>query len=316
MDIEIFTGSVHPALAKEVCRFLSTGTSPANVSTFTDGEVRVELGKSVRGIDAFVIQPTPAPADNWFELFLMIDALRRSSAERITAVLPYCGYACQDRKDRPHVPVSIELMGRFVQQAGADRVLLLDMHNETTIAFFGPRVDHLYASTVLVPACRELGVNAEKWVVVASDIGRAERTRGFAKRLLPNLPVAIIDKRREGDAKTEVMSIIGDVSGKNLILFDDMIRTASTVIGDTKALKEAGAGRIISCVTHLNLTEGAVERILDSNIELVIATNSLPFQPPAEHQDRFRIVSIAELLAKAIQRIHTNESVTSLYLRS
>lgn len=249
MDIRVFTGSVHPKLAVDACRFLSMAVSSATVGRFTDGEVRVELGESVRGVDAFVIQPTPAPADNWFELFLLIDALRRSSAERITAVLSYCGFACQDRKDKPHVPISVELVGQLVQRAGADRVVLLDLHNETTIAFFGRQTDHLYASTVLVPACRELDINSEKWVVVASDVGRAERTRGFAKRILPDLPVAVIDKRRSGDTQTQVMNIIGDIKGRNLLLFDDMIRTAGTVIGDTKALKAAGAERIISCVT-------------------------------------------------------------------
>lgn len=314
MDVRIFSGNAHHELAENVCHFLGNNLEPARADRFKDGEIRIELGNSVRGADVFVIQPTPAPADNWFELFLLIDALRRSSAERITAVIPYCGYSCQDRKDRPHVPVSIDLMGRFVQEAGANRVLLLDMHNEATIAFFGPRVDHLYASTVLVPVCREIGVNPRDWVVVSSDVGRAERTRGFSRRIHSELPVAIVDKRRTDDASTRVMNIIGEVADKNLLLFDDMIRTASTMIQDVEALKRAGAGKIISCVTHLDLTEGALERIVASGVELVIATDSLPFQAPREQQAKFRIVSIAELLAKVIKRIHSNDSVTSLYL--
>ena len=256
MNIRIFTGTCHPGLAEEICKYLSTPQGPAEVGRFLDNEVKVEIGTSVRGDDVFIIQPTPAPAENWFELFLMADALRRSSAKRITAVLTYCGYTCQDRKDKPHVPVSMDVMAKFISAVGVDRVILHEVHNETTCTFFQCLVDHLYSTPVLIPACKQLGINEKDWVVVSSDLGRAGGTRGFARRLSPHFPVASIDKRREDDGKTKVMNIVGNIKGKNLLLFDDMIRTAGTMIEDVKALKQKGAKRIISCVTHLDFTPG------------------------------------------------------------
>ncbi|MFA5051144.1 MAG: ribose-phosphate diphosphokinase [Patescibacteria group bacterium] len=315
-NLKIFTGNCHRPLAEEICKYLSIPLEPAKVKQFPDREVQVEIGTSVRGDDVFIIQPTPAPAENWFELFLMVDALVRSSAGRITAVLTYCGYTCQDRKDKPHVPISIDVMATIMSAIGVKRVILFEIHNETTIGFFHPcLVDHLYSTPVLIPVCQELEINEKDWVIVSSDLGRAERTRGFARRLSPNFPVASIDKRREDNGRVKVMNIVGDIKGKNLLLFDDMIRTAATLIEDIEALKEKGAKKIISCVTHLNLTPGAVERIIASDIELVVATNSLPFSPPIGHEKRFRIVSVASLIAQAIQRVHENKSVTELYVQ-
>jgi len=315
MNLKIFSGTANLPLAQEICGHLQVGLGKTeHVSRFTDGEVRIQLGEGVRGDDIFIIQPTQAPAENIIELFLLIDALKRASAERITAVIPYFGYACQDRRDRPHVPISVALMTDLIHRAGAQRLLLLDIHNEASMNHRELLIDQLYAAPVLIPACQAIGINEAEWTVVSSDPGRAKSTRGFAKRLSPNLPVAVIDKRRQEDRDIKVMNVIGEVKERNLLLFDDMIRTAATLIEDSEALFARGAKRIVSCATHLVCASHAVENIVKSKVDFVIGTNSLPFKPPASHQDRFRIVSVASLLARAIQNIHNNESVSALFV--
>lgn len=315
MALKVFSGTSNLPLAQEICSHLQMDLGKVvHVGRFTDGEVRIELGEGVRGDDVFVIQPTQAPAENMLELVLLIDALKRSSAERITAVIPYFGYACQDKRNKSHVPISVAVMVNLVQRAGAQRLLVLDIHNEASLNHADLLIDQLYATPLLVPACQVLGINEAEWTVVSSDAGRVSSARGFARRISRNLPVAIVDKRRQEDRDIKIMNVIGDVKGRSLLLFDDMIRTATTLIEDSQALFERGAKRIVSCATHLVCAGNAVDNIVRSGVEFVIGTNSLPFKPPIEHKDRFRIVPVGSLLGRAIQNIHNNESLSALFV--
>jgi ribose-phosphate pyrophosphokinase len=308
---KVFSGNANPVLAKEICYELGCQLAVANVKQFSDGEVHLQIQENVRGADVFVVQPTCRPVDtNLMELLLMMDALKRASAERITAVLPYYGYARQDRKDRPRMPISARLVASLIERAGADRVLALDLHAAQIQGFFDGPVDHLFAAPVMVDYFSELG--GEGLTVVSPDAGGVERARAFAKRM--DSPLAIIDKRRTDVNVAEVMHIIGDVSGQHCLIVDDLIDTAGTLVKATEALLEQGARSVRACATHAVLSGPAVERIEASEITEVVVTNSIPLCGQADNCDRIKQLSVAPLLAKAIQSIHEDGSVSTLFV--
>jgi ribose-phosphate pyrophosphokinase len=309
--IQIFTGTAHPALAHEICAHLGIALGNADVRQFADGEIRLQINENVRGADVFVIQPTCAPVErNLMELLLMMDALKRASAERITAVLPYYGYARQDRKDKPRVPISARLVAAVLETAGASRLLTLDLHAAQIQGFFDIPVDHLFASPVMIEHFRS-GTSAE-WTVVSPDAGGVERARAFAKRL--NAPLAIIDKRREEANVTEVMNVVGDVRGRHCLLVDDLIDTAGTLVKGAEALIEKGAASVSACATHAVLSGPAVERIEASGLKEVVFTNSIPLADEAKRSSRIKSLSVGHLLAEAIRSIHEETSVSVLFI--
>jgi ribose-phosphate pyrophosphokinase len=308
--LKVFTGNANPALAQEICSFLGRKLGEASVRTFSDGEIYLQVQENVRGMDVFVVQPTCTPVErNLFELLLMIDALRRASAERITAVLPYYGYARQDRKDKPRVPISAKLVASLLETAGANRILTLDLHAAQIQGFFDVPVDHLFAAPVLIEYFREA---RDEMTIVSPDAGGVERARAFAKRL--NKPLAIIDKRREDVNVAEVMNVIGDVRGRHCLIVDDLIDTAGTLVKGAEALLLNGAKAVSACATHAVLSGPAVQRIEESQIVEVVLTNSIPLSREAARCSRIRTLSVASLLAKAIQSIHEETSVSTLFV--
>src|SRR5512142_474362 len=269
---KVFSGNANPVLAGEICYELGCQLAAANVRQFSDGEVHLQIQENVRGADVFVVQPTCQPVDtNLMELLLLLDALKRASADRITAVLPYYGYARQDRKDRPRVPISAKLIAKMLESAGADRILALDLHAAQIQGFFDIPVDHLFSSPVMIDHFKPL--NTPKLTVVSPDAGGVERARAFAKRL--NAPLAIIDKRREEANVAEVMNVVGEVSGRNCLLVDDLIDTAGTLVKGAEALMEKGAASVSACATHAVLSGPAVSRIEESCLKEVVVTNSI-----------------------------------------
>lgn len=309
--IKIISGNSHRGLSTEVARNLSIPLCDAAVTTFSDGELMVQINENVRGTDAFVIQPTCPPVnDNIMELLLIIDALKRASAGRITAVIPYYGYGRQDRKVQPRVPISSKLVADIITAAGANRVLAVDLHAGQIQGFFNIPVDHLYASTVLVDYVRKRGFNG--LVIVSPDAGGVERARSFARKLKSSL--AIIDKRREMANVSQVMHVIGDVRGRDALILDDMIDTAGTTTQAAAALKENGAGRVYAASTHAVLSGPAIDRINESVLEEVIVTNTIPLDSKQERCRKLTVLSIAPLLAEAIKRIHEESSISSLFL--
>lgn len=309
--VKIFTGNSNGALAREICGHLDVELGDAKVRTFSDGEVMVEIGENVRGRDVYVIQSTCAPANNHLmELLVMVDALKRASAARINAVVPYFGYARQDRKVAPRAPISAKLVADLMSAAGIDRLLTMDLHAGQIQGFFDVPVDHLYAAPVMLEEIRRR--NAEGLVVVSPDAGGTERARAFAKRLDAGL--AIIDKRRSGPNVSEVMHIIGDVAGKCCVIVDDMIDTAGTLCTAAKALAEHGAKEVFACATHGVLSGPALERIDASVLSEVLVTNTIPPHNNREKCDKLRTLPVGHLLAEAIRRIHKDESVSSLFV--
>ncbi|MCC6863050.1 MAG: ribose-phosphate pyrophosphokinase [Bryobacterales bacterium] len=309
--VKIFTGNANPALAEEICSTLGTEVGKARVRFFSDGEIHLQIQENVRGADVFVVQPTCTPVDrNLMELLLIIDALKRASAERITAVLAYFGYARQDRKDKPRVPISAKLVARLIETAGADRILALDLHAAQIQGFFDIPVDHLFASPVMIEYYKRLAI--PDLTVVSPDAGGVERARAFAKRL--NAPLAIVDKRREEANVAEVMNIIGAVEGRNCLMVDDLIDTAGTLVKGAEALLEQGALSVSACATHAVLSGQAVERIEKSPLKEVVFSNSIPLSERARSSPRIRSLSIAPLLARAIQSIHEETSVSILFV--
>jgi ribose-phosphate pyrophosphokinase len=309
--LKVFTGNANPALAAEICGCLGCTLGEASVRTFSDGEIYLQIQENVRGADVFVVQPTCTPVDrNLFELLLMIDALKRASADRITAVLPYYGYARQDRKDKPRVPISAKLVASMLEVAGADRVLALDLHAAQIQGFFDVPVDHLFATPVLIEAFRHLDPGT--LTVVSPDAGGVERARAFAKRL--NAPLAIIDKRREDVNVAEVVHIIGEVEDKHCLIVDDLIDTAGTLIKGAEAILRNGASKVSACATHAVLSGAAVQRIEQSQIDQVVLTNSIPLSREAVRSGRMRALTVAPLLARAIQSIHEETSVSTLFV--
>jgi ribose-phosphate pyrophosphokinase len=308
----LFAGNSNPTLAQEIADYLGTSLSEAEVSQFSDGELFVQINENVRGADVFVIQSTCAPVNrNLMELLIMIDALKRASARRITPVMPYFGYARQDRKVQPRVPISAKLVADLITAAGAHRLLTMDLHAGQIQGFFNIPVDHLFAAPVLLQYFNEQSWASQDMVVVSPDAGGVERARAFAKRLDASL--AFIDKRRTGPNVAKVMHVIGEVEGKDAILIDDIIDTAGTVVQAATALKEGGAQRIFASCTHPVLSGPAVERIEQSVLEEVVVTNTIPLREQAVGK-KITVRSVAPLLGEAIRRIHTESSVSSLFV--
>ena len=309
-ELMIFSGNANPALAHEICAYLGVKLGDATVSSFSDGEIRVRIEQNVRGADVFVVQSSCEPVnDSLMELLIMIDALKRSSANRITAVIPYFGYARQDRKDQPRVPISAKLVADLISTAGTDRVLTMDLHAGQIQGFFNVPVDHLYALPVLLDYITKKKVSDR--VIVSPDAGGVERARAFAKRLQANL--AIIDKRREGPNQTQIMNIIGDVQGKSALLLDDMIDTAGTIIQGAQACADKGARQVWTACTHAVLSGPALERLQQSCLTQVVVTNTIPLRGKEQICTKLHQLSVAPLLGEAIRRIHEDESVSSLF---
>lgn len=309
--IKIFSGNANPALAREICECLNLPLAASSVKTFSDGEIYIQIQENVRGADVFVVQPTSKPVDrHLLELLLMIDALRRASADRITAVLPYYGYARQDRKDKPRVPISAKLIAKLLETAGADRILCLDLHAAQIQGFFDIPVDHLFASPVMIDYLKS--VQTPDTIVVSPDAGGVERARAFAKRL--NVQLAIIDKRRDDVNVAEVMHIIGDVESRDCLIVDDLVDTAGTLVKGADALIDAGAASVRACATHAVLSPPAVQRIEASRIAEVVLTNSIPLCEDGRNCSRIRTLSVGPLLARAIQSIHEETSVSTLFI--
>jgi ribose-phosphate pyrophosphokinase len=311
-ELEIFTGNANPALAREVCEHLGVRLGEAEVGRFPDGEVMVEVRENVRGGDCFVLQSicTP-PNENLMELLLLMDALRRASAKRISAVIPYFGYARQDRKVAPRVPISAKLVADVITTAGASRVLTVDLHAGQIQGFFNIPVDNLYAMPVLIQYLRKR-LEGRRVSVVSPDAGGVERARAFARRLNANL--AIIDKRRPRASEVAEMQLVGEVRDSSALLVDDMIDTAGTVTEAAKVVMNAGANEVLACATHPILSDPACERLNKSCIKEVITTNSIPLRAKAQAElGSLKVLSVASLIAEAIRRIHNEESVSSLF---
>jgi ribose-phosphate pyrophosphokinase len=310
--LKIFTGNSNVQLANEICSTLSVPLGQANIKTFSDGEVMVEIGENVRGCDVYVIQSTCAPANNnLMEMLVTTDALKRASAASITGVIPYFGYARQDRKVAPRTPITSKLVADLISTAGMDRVVTMDLHAGQIQGFFDIPVDHLYAAPVILADIMER-FQSEKLVVVSPDAGGTERARAFAKRLDAGL--AIIDKRRSGPNVSQVMHIIGDVSDQVCLIVDDMIDTAGTLCQAADALKQHGAKAVYATATHPVLSGPALERITQSCLEEVVVTNTIPIGDKLAACPKLRTLSVAQLLAEAIRRIHGDESVSSLFV--
>ncbi|MBI4875984.1 MAG: ribose-phosphate pyrophosphokinase [Acidobacteria bacterium] len=309
--MKVFTGNANPALAQEICGALGMEMGQSSVRRFQDGEIYLQILENVRGADVFVVQPTCTPVDrNLLELLLMIDALKRASAERITAVLPYYGYARQDRKDRPRVPISAKLIASLLERAGANRILALDLHAAQIQGFFDIPVDHLFVTPVMIEYLESLSL--PNLTVVSPDAGGVERARAFAKRLAA--PLAIIDKRRVEVNVAEVMHIVGDVEGRHCLIVDDLIDSAGTLVKGVEALAEAGAASIRACATHGVLSGEAVRRIEESPLLEVVLSNSIPLRDEARRSGKIRTLSVANLLASAIRSIHEGGSVSTLFV--
>jgi ribose-phosphate pyrophosphokinase len=309
--LKIFTGNANPALAQEICQALGMELGRAMVKQFSDGEIYLQIKENVRGEDVFIVQPTCTPVErNLMELLLMMDALKRASAERITAVLPYYGYARQDRKDKPRVPISARLVAALLETAGASRLLALDLHAAQIQGFFDIPVDHLFAMPVLIEHFK--GHNIPDMTVVSPDAGGVERARAFAKRL--SSPLAIIDKRRDEANVAEVMNVVGDVAGRNCLLVDDLVDTAGTLVKGAEALMKKGAAGVSACATHAVLSGPALSRIEASSLQHVVFTNSIPLSKEARKSHRIKSLSIAKLLAEAIRSIHEETSVSVLFV--
>src|SRR4051794_6380184 len=311
-QLKVFSGSAHPGLAREIAGFLGVQMGQARLRRFPDTEVSFQIDENIRGTDVYIVQPTSAPVDEHLvELMIMIDAFRRSSAARITAVIPYYGYARQDRKDKPRVPISAKLVANVLSAAGTNRVLTMDLHKAQIQAFFDIPVDHLFAAPVIIDHLRayeELDLT-----IVSPDAGGAERARAYAKRL--NAELAIIDKRRTEDGTAEVMNVIGDVAGRVCILQDDIIDTAGTIVKAASALKANGAERVFACAVHGVLSGPAIERLEAAPIDQVIITNTIPLMGDrAKGCGKIKQLSVARLLGQAIRSIHEESSVSKLFV--
>lgn len=304
----MLAGSANPSLSAEIADDLGMSLGEVTIRRFADGEIFVRINENVRGRDTFIIQSTPPPADTIMELLLLIDAARRASAERITAVIPYYGYARQDRKDQPRVAIGAKLLANMLVTAGASRILGVDFHQHQLQGFFDVPVDHLYAAPVLTRYFREKRL--DNLVVVAPDVGAAKMARGFAKRL--DASIGIIDKRRPTANVAEVLNVIGEVDGKDCIVSDDLIDTAGTMAETVFALKDRGARDVYCCATHALLSGPAVERLAKSPVKEVVVTNTIDI-PEAKRFPQLKVLSVADLIARAIRYTHSNESVSSLF---
>ena len=310
-DIKLFGGTANPALTLEVCQYLGVAPGKILAKTFSDGETRVELGENIRGRDVFVIQSTSTPVnDNLMQLLIIMDAMRRASAERITAVIPYYGYGRQDRKVKPRVPITAKLVADLIATAGAHRVVSMDLHAGQIQGYFNIPVDNIFAAPILLNYIQN---NTQgDLVIVSPDAGGVERARAFAKRLSASL--AIIDKRRVSPNVAEAMNIIGEVKGKTTIILDDMVDTAGTLTQAARALKERGAIAIHACCTHPVLSGPAIERIVDSPIDRLVITNTIPLSEAGAACSKIVDLSIAEILGETIKRVHDSNSVSTLFV--
>jgi ribose-phosphate pyrophosphokinase len=310
-DLKIFSGRAHPALAGEICEYLGIPVGQVTLFNFSDGENYCQIDENVRGADVFVVQPTSSPVnDHVMELLILLDAFRRSSASRITAVMPYFGYARQDKKDKPRVPIAAKLMADLLTASGADRILTMDLHTLQIQGFFNIPVDHLFAAPVLLDAIREM--NVQDLVIVSPDVGGVARARAIGKRL--GAALAIIDKRRSGPNETEVLNVIGDVEGRDVLILDDIIDTAGTLVQAAEALARKGARRTFAAAVHPVFSGPALERIQDSPLETLFVTNTIPVEDAMRRCPKIRTLSVAPLLGEAIQRIHQGASVSSLFV--
>ncbi len=312
-SLSIFTGNSNRPLADEICKFVEIPLGRADVTHFSDGEIYVEIAENVRGVNCFVVQPTCTPVNqSLMELLIMIDALRRASAGSIVAIMPYYGYARQDRKAKPRTPISAKLVANLIVAAGANRALAMDLHAGQIQGFFDIPFDHLFAMPVLIEELRVLGYGGESTVVVSPDAGGVERARAFSKRLGAGL--AIIDKRRPAPNVTEVMNIVGDVRGKKAVIVDDIIDTAGTLTNAANAIMAAGAQSVASCASHPVFSGRAVARITDSPLQHVVVTNTIPLNDAAAACHKVRVKSVGRLLGEAIKRIHHGDSISSLFV--
>jgi ribose-phosphate pyrophosphokinase len=310
-DLKVFSGSAHPQLTKEIADFLGIPVGQARLRRFPDSEVSFQIDENIRGTDVFIVQPTSNPVDQHLvEMLIMVDAFRRSSAARITAVVPYYGYARQDRKDKPRVPISAKLVANLLSAAGTNRVLTMDLHKAQIQGFFDIPVDHLFAAPVIIEYLARL--NYPKLTIVSPDAGGAERARAYAKRI--DAELAIIDKRRSEDGTAEVMNVIGDVAGRTCILQDDIIDTAGTIQKGASALKAAGAERVLACAVHGVLSGPAIERIENSPLDQLIVTNTIALSAAGQQCKKIVVLSVARLLGQAIRSIHEETSVYSLFV--
>jgi len=310
-EIKIFGGRAHPSLVREICDYLGLPQGNSTAFNFSDGETFCQIDENVRGSDVFIVQPTCRPVnENLMELLILLDAFKRSSASRVTAVLPYYGYARQDKKDQPRVPITSKLVADLISRAGADRVLTMDLHAAQIQGFFDVPVDHLFAAPVLLEAIRELAL--PNLMIVSPDAGGVERARAIAKRLEAGL--AIVDKRRTAPNVAEVMHIIGEVDGRDVLILDDIIDTAGTLTKTVDALRAKGARRILAAGVHGVLSGPAIQRIEQSPLEQVLITNTTPVEEKLAKSSKLRALSVAPLLGEAIRRIHENSSVSSLFV--
>lgn len=310
--MKLFTGNAHRELAKDVADYLQMPVGDATVTTFSDGEIMIRINENVRGADVFILQPTCTPINqNIMELLLMVDALKRASARRITAVIPYYGYARQDRKVQPRVPISAKLVADLITAAGTSRILTMDLHTAQIQGFFNIPVDNLYAAPVLLDYVRS-NYNLKDLVIVSPDAGGVERARAFAERLLCS--IAIIDKRRETMNVSEVMNVIGEVENMDTLILDDMIDTGGTTTHAAGALKDKGARRVVAACTHAVLSGSAVEKVNSSAIEELIVTNTIPFDSKKEQCRKLTVLNVAPLLGEAIRRINEESTISSLFV--
>jgi ribose-phosphate pyrophosphokinase len=310
-DLKVFSGRAHPSLSQEIAESLGVPLGKTELYNFSDGEIFCQIDENVRGADIFVIQPTCTPVnDNLMELLIIMDALKRASALRVTAVVPYYGYARQDKKDKPRVPITAKLVADLLSKTGADRILTMDLHASQIQGFFDVPVDHLFAAPVILEAIRALEI--PDLVIVSPDAGGVERARAIAKRLQAGL--AIIDKRRVAANEAEVRHIIGKVDGKNVLILDDIIDTAGTWHKSIEALHRQGAHRIFAAGIHAVLSGPAIDRLMNSAVEAILITNTTPLEEKLERCPKLKPFTVAPLLAEAIQRIHTNSSVSSLFV--
>jgi ribose-phosphate pyrophosphokinase len=310
-ELRIFTGNAHPALGEAIAHFLGIPLGRAHLSRFSDGEVWFQIQDNVRGADVFIIQPTAQPVnENLMELLVMLDAFKRSSASRITAVMPYYGYARQDKKDKPRVPISAKLVADLLQTAGTDRILTMDLHATQIQGFFDIPVDHLFAAPVIMDYVSKLKL--PKLTIVSPDAGGVERARAYAKRL--GSALAIVDKRREKPNVAEVHHVIGDVEGRTALVVDDMVDTGGTLAKVAEALKRAGASEVLASCSHAILSGAGVQKVEESPLSRLIVTDSIPLSEEKRRCSKLVVLSVAELLGKAIRNIHEEASVTSLFV--
>ncbi len=310
--MKLFGGTSNPTLTLEVCNYLNIEPGKIFAKTFSDGESQIEIHENIRGGDVFVLQSTCMPVnDNVMQLLIIMDALRRASAQRITAIIPYYGYGRQDRKVKPRVPISAKLVADLITTAGADRVISIDLHAGQIQGYFNLPVDNIYAAPLLLKHIIKNYKN-EDFVIVSPDAGGVERARAFAKRL--NATLAIIDKRRDAPNEAEAMNIIGEVEGKMAIILDDMVDTAGTLTQGAKALQKRGAAKICACCTHAVLSGPAIQRLNESPIDSLVVTNTIPLSEKAKKCEKIEALSVAELIGETIKRVYNSQSVSSLFV--